>query len=135
MAVFAWQQGNERYAKVSRFIDAFFTKFPELLKPPRHPKWKDVNLAAKVPGWTRFGPAQDALARQVTSANGDRDRSQRDRQPAQAIRRVCRGARRVRTTERRADGGDVPAIPRLAGSWQAAAMTGPVSRSPSISLW
>jgi uncharacterized protein len=70
MAVFAWQQGNERYAKVSRFIDAFFTKFPELLKPPRHPKWKDVNLAAKVPGWTRFGPAQDALARQVTSANG-----------------------------------------------------------------
>ena len=70
MAVFAWQQGNERYAKVSRFIDAFFTKFPELLKPPRHPKWKDVNLAARVPGWTRFGPAQDALARQVTSANG-----------------------------------------------------------------
>ena len=69
MAVFAWQQGNERYAKVSRFIDAFFTKFPELLKPPRHPKWKDVNLAAKVPGWTRFGPAQDALARQVTSVN------------------------------------------------------------------
>ena len=69
MAVFAWQQGNERYAKVSRFIDAFFTKFPELLKPPRHPKWKDVNLAAKVPGWTRFVPAQDALARQVTSVN------------------------------------------------------------------
>jgi TRAP transporter TAXI family solute receptor len=69
MAVFAWQQSNERYAKVSRFIDAFFTKFPELLKPPRHPKWKDVNLAAKVPGWTRFGPAQDALARQVTSVD------------------------------------------------------------------
>ena len=69
MAVFAWPQSNERYAKVSRFIDAFFTRFPELLKPPRHPKWKDVNLAAKVPGWTRFGPAQDALARQVTSVN------------------------------------------------------------------
>ena len=66
MVVFAWQQSNERYAKLSRFVDAFFTKFLELLKPPRHPKWKDVNLAAKVPGWTRFGPAQDALAQQAT---------------------------------------------------------------------
>jgi hypothetical protein len=54
---------------VGRFIDAFFTKFPELLKPPRHPKWKDVNLAAKVPGWTRFGAAQDALGRQVAAGS------------------------------------------------------------------
>ena len=71
MAVFAWQPGNERYAKVARFVDAFFTKFPELLKAPRHPKWKDVNLAAKVPGWTRFPPAQDDLARQVATGHSD----------------------------------------------------------------
>jgi TRAP transporter TAXI family solute receptor len=69
MAVYAWQPNSERYAKVRRFIDAFFTKFPELLKPPRHPKWKDVNLAAKVPGWTRFGAAQDALGRQVAAGS------------------------------------------------------------------
>jgi hypothetical protein len=54
-----------------RGIDAFFTKFPELLKPPRHPKWKDVNLAAKVPGWSRFPPAQDDLARQVVAGHTD----------------------------------------------------------------
>jgi uncharacterized protein len=69
MAVYAWQPNSERYTKVARFIDAFFSKFPELLKPPRHPKWKDVNLAAKVPGWTRFGAAQDALGRQVAAGS------------------------------------------------------------------
>ena len=69
MAVYAWQPNSERYTKVARFIDAFFSKFPELLKPPRHPKWKHVNLAAKVPGWTRFGAAQDALGRQVAAGS------------------------------------------------------------------
>jgi hypothetical protein len=67
MAVFAFPPSNERYGKLARFVDAFFTKFPELLKPPRHPKWKDVNLAARVPGWTQFAPAQDALGRQLTT--------------------------------------------------------------------
>ena len=67
MAVFAWPPNSDRYGKVARFIQVFFTKFPELLKPPRHPKWKDVNLAVKVPGWIRFGPAQDALGRQVVA--------------------------------------------------------------------
>ncbi len=65
MAVFAWRPPQDRYAKVAHFVDAFFTKFPQLLQPPRHPKWKEVNLAAKVPGWTRFVPAEDALARQT----------------------------------------------------------------------
>jgi TRAP transporter TAXI family solute receptor len=67
MAVFAFPPGHERYGKIARFVDAFFSKFPELLKPPRHPKWKDVNLAARVPGWKQFGPAQDALGRQLAT--------------------------------------------------------------------
>jgi len=61
MAVYAWPSRTERYAKVARFIDAFFSKFDEFLKPPRHPKWREVNLAAQVPGWTRFSAAQDWL--------------------------------------------------------------------------
>ena len=69
MAVFAWRQSQERYGKVARFVDAFFTKFPQLLQPPRHPKWKEVNLAAKVPGWTRFAPAEDALARRTAGSS------------------------------------------------------------------
>ncbi|MEO8715626.1 MAG: TAXI family TRAP transporter solute-binding subunit, partial [Acetobacteraceae bacterium] len=69
MAVFGWQPGNERYNKVARFVDAFFGSFQKFLQPPRHPKWKDVNLAAQVPGWTRFAPAQDWLQRQAVAAN------------------------------------------------------------------
>jgi uncharacterized protein len=64
MAAFAWPPGHERYKKVARFVDAFFGKFQLFMQPPRHPKWKDVNLAAQVPGWTRFAPAQDWLLRQ-----------------------------------------------------------------------
>ncbi len=61
MAVYAWPPHTERYNKVARFVDAFFSKFDEFQKPPRHPKWREVNLAAQVPGWTRFAPAQEWL--------------------------------------------------------------------------
>jgi uncharacterized protein len=64
MAAFAWPAGQARYKKVARFVDIFFGKFELFMQPPRHPKWKDVNLAAQVPGWTRFAPAQDWLMRQ-----------------------------------------------------------------------
>ena len=61
MAVFAWPPHTERYKKVARFVDAFFSRFDEFQKPPRHPKWREVNLAAQVPGWTRFSAAQEWL--------------------------------------------------------------------------
>lgn len=54
MAVYAWQPGTERHRKVSRFVVALNQKFDQFLRPPRHPKWREVNLAAQVPGWTRF---------------------------------------------------------------------------------
>jgi TRAP transporter TAXI family solute receptor len=56
LAVYAWPPGTERHRKVSRFIDALSTNFDSFLRPPRHPKWREVNLAAEVPGWTRFSP-------------------------------------------------------------------------------
>lgn len=58
MAVYAWAPGTERHRKVARFVDAFQENFPAFLRPPRHPKWRDVNLSAQVPGWTRFAGAQ-----------------------------------------------------------------------------
>jgi uncharacterized protein len=67
MAVFAWPPNQERFKKVARFVDAFFGRFQLFMQPPRHPKWKDVNLAAQVPGWTRFAPAQDWLVRQSSA--------------------------------------------------------------------
>ncbi|MGG5820780.1 TAXI family TRAP transporter solute-binding subunit [Falsiroseomonas sp. HW251] len=63
MAVYAWPSGSDRHRKVARFVDAFFTRFEEFQRPPRHAKWLEVNLTAQVPGWTRFGVAQDVMAR------------------------------------------------------------------------
>jgi uncharacterized protein len=66
LAVFNWPEGGERYKKVARFTEAFFNRFAELQQPGYHPKWKDVNLAAQVPGWTRFKPAQEWLDKAAT---------------------------------------------------------------------
>ncbi|PZW39360.1 TRAP transporter TAXI family solute receptor [Humitalea rosea] len=60
MAVYAWQPGSDRHRKVSRFIEALHAQFGEFLRPPRHPKWREVNLAAEVPGWVRFEAAPSA---------------------------------------------------------------------------
>ncbi len=63
MAVYAWQPGTERHRKVARFVEAFFSRFEEFQRPPRHAKWLEVILAALVPGWTRFGVAQEVQQR------------------------------------------------------------------------
>lgn len=62
MAVFNWRPGSERHARVVKFIDAFFSNFDKFQQPPRHPKWREVNLAAKLPGWTRYSHAEKWLA-------------------------------------------------------------------------
>jgi TRAP-type uncharacterized transport system substrate-binding protein len=69
LAVFNWQKNTDRYRKVQRFVEAFFTKFEQFQMPPRHPKWRDVNLAATVPGWTRWSVAEEMLQR-LRQANG-----------------------------------------------------------------
>ena len=61
LAVYNWPANTERYRKVQRFVQYLFTSFSKLQHPPYHPKWRDVNLAATVPGWTRFSVAQDML--------------------------------------------------------------------------
>ena len=58
---FNWQPGSIRYNRLAKFTDAFFSKFENLLQPPRHPLWKTVNLAATIPGWKRFPAAQEWL--------------------------------------------------------------------------
>ena len=69
LAVAGLQPGTERYKNVSTFVDVFFTQFRTLLEPGHHPKWKETNLAAALPGWTRFPPAQQWLDRNATVAN------------------------------------------------------------------
>ncbi|MFO1155510.1 MAG: TAXI family TRAP transporter solute-binding subunit [Rhodospirillales bacterium] len=68
MAVYNWDPNNERYQRVAAFVRAFFDNIGEFLNPPRHPKWREVNLAAELPGWTRFQPAQDWLDRRTATA-------------------------------------------------------------------
>ncbi len=63
LMAFNWTGDHGRYQRLAKFVDAFFTKFPEIQKPPRHPRWKNVNLAATIDGWTRFPPAQEWLDR------------------------------------------------------------------------
>ena len=52
-------------------MNAFFSKLPELQKPPRHPKWRETNLAATFPGWKRFEGAEEwlAAARQLRTSD------------------------------------------------------------------
>jgi TRAP-type uncharacterized transport system substrate-binding protein len=61
LAVFNWQKNSDRYNKVERFIQYLFNRWDTLQHPPYHPKWRDVNLAATVPGWTRFSVAEQLL--------------------------------------------------------------------------
>ncbi len=72
MAVYGWNRDNERYHKVARFVDAFFNRYHEFLKPPRHPKWNEVNLAAELPGWSRFEPAEAWLRQANTAAESNK---------------------------------------------------------------
>ncbi len=71
MAVYDWNPEGERYAKVERFINDFFSNFDAFLRPPRHPKWREVNLAAELPGWRRFPPAQEWLDRNRETASAE----------------------------------------------------------------
>lgn len=68
MAVYAWPPGTERRARVDRFVEALTAKLPLLQQAPRHPKWREVNLAAQAPGWTRLDTvAPDESASSVSS--------------------------------------------------------------------
>jgi uncharacterized protein len=61
LAVFNWPRNTDRYNRVERFIEYLFSRWDSLQHPPYHPKWRDVNLAATVPGWTRFSVAEQLL--------------------------------------------------------------------------
>lgn len=63
LAAFQWARGSDRYRRIERFTEALFTKWDKFLEPPRHPKWRDVNLAATVPGWNRLPLAEQMLKR------------------------------------------------------------------------
>ncbi|WGD49912.1 TAXI family TRAP transporter solute-binding subunit [Bradyrhizobium sp. CB1650] len=62
--VYNWPARNERFGLLELFVQTLFTRFPEFLTDAHHPKWREVNLAALLPGWRRFRPAQRWLLQQ-----------------------------------------------------------------------
>jgi TRAP-type uncharacterized transport system substrate-binding protein len=65
-ALFAynWPIRSERFRLLELFVQTLFSRFPEFLGDTHHPKWRGVNLAAQLPGWQRFRPAERWLQRQ-----------------------------------------------------------------------
>jgi uncharacterized protein len=68
LVAYNWPEDSDRYRRIAKFVEQFFPKLAELQKPPHHPKWRETNLAAVLPGWTRFPAAQKWLDQNSTSA-------------------------------------------------------------------
>lgn len=53
--------GSEAAARVARFVETVFPRFAELQAQGHHPKWREVNLAASLPGLKRNAAAASWL--------------------------------------------------------------------------
>lgn len=76
LIAYNWPKETDRYHRIAHFINAFFPRLAEFQKPPRHVKWKETNLAAKLPGWTRFPAAEEWLKKhpvQTSASNTERN--------------------------------------------------------------
>jgi len=58
LAAFNWPRPSDRYKRVERLTQHLFERIELLKQPGFHPKWKEVNLSASVPGLKRFPAAQ-----------------------------------------------------------------------------
>src|SRR5579871_1491853 len=65
LAVYNWPRNSDRYRRVERFVHYYFERFDKLKQPSFHPKWKEINLAARVPGWIRYPVAEEVLAQSL----------------------------------------------------------------------
>lgn len=70
LIAYNWPKNTDRYHRIQKFVEAFFPRISEFQKPPRHPKWRETNLAAVLPGWKRFDGAEEWLARNAATAAG-----------------------------------------------------------------
>jgi TRAP-type uncharacterized transport system substrate-binding protein len=65
LAAYNWPAGTNRYQRIARFTDYLFSRIDKLQAPGFDANWKTVNLAATVPGLTRFPATQEWLDRQA----------------------------------------------------------------------
>lgn len=64
LATYNFPESSPRYKKIAKFVVKLFDNIDKFSEGPRHPKWKEVNIPAEVPGWTRFKAAQEWIDRQ-----------------------------------------------------------------------
>jgi uncharacterized protein len=79
LVAYTWPENTLRYKKIAKFVDSFFSKIDQFNNASRHPKWREVNLAAEMPGWVRYKPAADWLAahrNQAVTASADQSSPQ-----------------------------------------------------------
>ena len=70
LLAYNWPQQSDRYRRVARLVDHLFSRLERLQSPGFDPKWKEVNLLAKVPSLERFRPAQEWLDQPQVRAAG-----------------------------------------------------------------
>ncbi|MGD9921860.1 MAG: TAXI family TRAP transporter solute-binding subunit [Pseudorhodoplanes sp.] len=68
LAAFNWTKGSDRQKRIERMVERMFANWSKFQKAPFHPKWRDVNLAATVPGWTRLEAAEHELQKLEAAA-------------------------------------------------------------------
>jgi TRAP-type uncharacterized transport system substrate-binding protein len=85
LAVYNWPKSSDRYRRIERFVQYYFERFDKLKEPSFHPKWKEINLAARVPGWNRYPAAVEALA---GAKDGGTSRQANSNEPAAAPARA-----------------------------------------------
>ena len=66
LTAYNWPVKSPRYRNLAAFTDFFFSHLTELHQSPYHEKWHEVNLRARVPGWTRAPYAQQWLDRSMS---------------------------------------------------------------------
>jgi TRAP-type uncharacterized transport system substrate-binding protein len=91
LAVYNWPRGSERYLKVERFVTRLFQNWEKLRNPPYHPKWRDVNPGATVPGWKKFVVAEEQVAKLMAASDPSRSELSREFDAFLASRQGERG--------------------------------------------
>jgi TRAP-type uncharacterized transport system substrate-binding protein len=64
LIAYNWPKGSDHYRLLNSFVRTLFSRFSELKDDLHHPISREVNLAATLPGWSRFPPAQRWLDQQ-----------------------------------------------------------------------
>ena len=57
LAVFNWAPSQRRYANVANFMQGLFSALPELRQQRLSTIWRQADINAQIPGWTRHAAA------------------------------------------------------------------------------